>query len=174
MNFHVQPDGEGHQGRLKVGGREFRCALGRHGIVAGPDKQEGDGKTPAGAWPLRTVLFRPDRLEAPATRLAIHPLRPLDAWCDDPASPFYNQKIAWPGSASAERLWRDDDLYDLVVVVGHNVHPIIVGRGSAIFLHVATPDFAPTAGCVALSRRDLLVALALADADSALIIPRPG
>lgn len=140
---------------LVLGRMRLRCALGRGGVRA--DKREGDGATPAGRFPLRRVLYRPDRLAAPPeTALPCRPLRPADGWCDDPADPRYNRPVDLPYPASHERLWREDEIYDIVGVLGHNDDPVVPGAGSAIFLHVARPDYAPTAGCVALAREDLL------------------
>jgi len=132
---------------------EVRCAFGRSGI--GVAKREGDGMTPAGAFPLRQVMYRPDRLQAPETGLSVRAIDPSDGWCDDPGDPRYNQLIRLPCDGSHERLWRDDGLYDLLVVIGYNDGPIEAGLGSAIFLHVAGPDYGPTEGCVALVLPDL-------------------
>ncbi len=145
--------------RLECGGRAFRCALGRGGIVR--DKVEGDGGTPAGAYPLRRVLYRPDRLErAPVTGLPVEAIGAGQGWCDDPAHRDYNRSVALPFSASYEALWRDDALYDVIVILGHNDDPPMPGKGSAIFLHVARPDYGPTEGCVALALENLLSVLA--------------
>jgi L,D-peptidoglycan transpeptidase YkuD (ErfK/YbiS/YcfS/YnhG family) len=138
-------------------GRRFACAIGSVGIRA--DKLEGDGATPAGCFALRRVLYRPDRLAPPRTALPVSALNPHDAWCDDPADRLYNQQIRQPYAASFEMLWRTDGLYDLIVVLGHNDAPVVPGRGSAIFLHVATKGYASTAGCIALARPDLLTIL---------------
>lgn len=147
-----------------------RCALGRAGVIAAPDKREGDGATPLGILPLRRVLFRPDRAAPPRTALPLAPIAPDDLWCDDPADPAYNQAVTHPYPARAERMWREDGLYDFVIVLGWNDAPIIPGRGSAIFWHLATPDFAPTAGCVATDRATILAALARAAPGDALEI----
>lgn len=147
-------------------GRRFRCTVGRGGFVR--DKREGDGATPIGRWPLRRVLYRPDRLNAPATRLPAAALSPADGWCDDPQDAAYNRPVRLPYAGRHERLWRDDALYDVIVVLGHNDDPPVPGRGSAIFLHVARPDFAPTEGCVALARDDLLELLRRAAPDTAV------
>ena len=135
------------------GKRRLRCALGRGGLAR--DKREGDGATPIGAWPMRRLLYRADRLGRPATRLPAAPIAIEDGWCDDPADPLYNRPISLPYPGRHERLWREDGLYDLVVVLGHNDDPVVRGEGSAIFLHIARPDWAPTEGCVALARADL-------------------
>jgi L,D-peptidoglycan transpeptidase YkuD (ErfK/YbiS/YcfS/YnhG family) len=147
-------------------GRRVRCALGRGGIREG--KREGDGATPVGRFPLRRVLYRPDRLPPPASRLPTAALTPDDGWCDDPADPRYNQPVRLPYAGRHERLWRDDGLYDVIVVIGHNDDPIVPGEGSAVFLHVAGPDYPPTEGCVALALADLLDLLATARPGDAL------
>jgi L,D-peptidoglycan transpeptidase YkuD (ErfK/YbiS/YcfS/YnhG family) len=141
-------------GWLSWGVRRWRCAFGPAGIRA--DKREGDGATPAGRFPLRRLLWRADRLARPATALPTAPIDSADGWCDDPTHADYNRQVRLPHPARAERLWREDGLYDLVVVLGHNDDPPVAGHGSAIFLHVARPDYAPTLGCVALARADLL------------------
>jgi L,D-peptidoglycan transpeptidase YkuD (ErfK/YbiS/YcfS/YnhG family) len=125
------------------------------------DKQEGDGATPAGVLPLRKVLYRPDRLSAPACAVALQVIATDDGWCDDPASPDYNRPVRLPIAASAEALWRDDPAYDIVAVLGWNDSPVRPGHGSAIFLHVARTDYAPTDGCVALAPDHLRRVLAM-------------
>ncbi len=157
-------------GRFQIGDREVRCALGPSGVIEAAAKREGDGATPLGAWPIRRALYRPDKGPAPRTALPVLPIDPEDGWCDDPADRLYNQPVPLPYAASAERLWRDDSLYDLVVILGYNDDPPVAGRGSAIFLHVAKPDYAPTQGCVALARPDLEAVLARAEPGSVLEI----
>jgi L,D-peptidoglycan transpeptidase YkuD (ErfK/YbiS/YcfS/YnhG family) len=153
MDLIVSASGEAHWGE-----QVWRCAVGPAGVSA--NKREGDGATPVGRFPLRRLLYRPDRLERPTTALPTAPLSPRDGWCDDPADALYNRLVRLPYPARHERLWREDRLYDLLVVVGHNDDPVVPGAGSAVFLHVAKPDFAPTGGCVALSAGDLLAFLA--------------
>ena len=146
-------------GTVRFQGRVFRAALGRGGIRQ--DKHEGDGATPSGDLPLRRVLYRADRVARPDCAVPIEPLAPDDGWCDDPTHPDYNRMIRLPHPARHEALWRDDGVYDVVGVLGWNDAPAVRDRGSAIFLHVARPDFAPTEGCVALALpnlRDLLAA----------------
>jgi L,D-peptidoglycan transpeptidase YkuD (ErfK/YbiS/YcfS/YnhG family) len=154
-------------GRARWGGRVVHCALGHAGIRAG--KREGDGATPAGRFALRRLLYRPDRLERPATGLPLLPLSPRDGWCDAADDPLYNRPVRLPYPASHERLWLSEAIYDLIVVLGHNDDPVRPGAGSAVFLHVARPDFAPTAGCVALARADLLALLATAGPGDAVV-----
>jgi L,D-peptidoglycan transpeptidase YkuD (ErfK/YbiS/YcfS/YnhG family) len=145
----VQPNG-----RLVVAaGMAFRVALGRTGVRA--DKQEGDGATPVGLMPLRRVLYRADRLSVPDCTAPTEPIAPTDAWCDDVNGPDYNRMVRLPYDGHCEELWRQDGLYDLIGVLGWNDAPVRRGRGSAIFLHVARSDYAPTDGCIALALGDL-------------------
>jgi L,D-peptidoglycan transpeptidase YkuD (ErfK/YbiS/YcfS/YnhG family) len=160
-------------GWLDIGGRRVRCALGPAGVVAAAEKREGDGASPAGIWPIRRVLFRPDRGPAPRTALASAAIAEDDGWCDAPQDPAYNRPVKLPYPASAERMWRDDHLYDLVVILGHNDAPPVPGLGSAIFLHLAKPDYAPTHGCVAVARADLEAFLAVVQPGDAVEIREP-
>jgi L,D-peptidoglycan transpeptidase YkuD (ErfK/YbiS/YcfS/YnhG family) len=161
--IHVWPDG-----RLEFEGVTYRCALGRAGVTT--DKREGDGATPAGRFPLRKAWYRPDRMPPPMTFLALGPTLKSDGWCDDPEHPDYNRAVKLPFAASHERMWREDELYDLVVFIGFNDDPPVPGRGSAIFMHVAKPDYAPTDGCVALDAMDLTRVLARCSRATELVI----
>jgi L,D-peptidoglycan transpeptidase YkuD (ErfK/YbiS/YcfS/YnhG family) len=155
MNVTVTPlADQPTRGILRCEGLEFMCALGRSGVHK--TKVEGDGVTPAGAFDIRALLFRADRLAVPKTEIPLRIIHTDDGWCDAPDDTLYNRLVRLPYPASAESLWRADHVYDLVLVIGHNDHPVVPGQGSAIFVHVATPDYAPTAGCVALARDDLL------------------
>ena len=146
------------EGRLSLRGLVFRAALGRGGVRR--DKQEGDGATPAGLLPLRRVLYRADRVPAPECAVAVEPIAPNDGWCDDVSQADYNRMIRLPHDGHYEELWRADGVYDLIGVLGWNDAPVQRGRGSAIFLHVARPDYVPTEGCIALAMRDLRHVLA--------------
>jgi L,D-peptidoglycan transpeptidase YkuD (ErfK/YbiS/YcfS/YnhG family) len=159
-------------GRFDLGSTSTRCALGRSGVIAAADKREGDGATPLGLWVIRRLLYRPDRGDAPMTGLPSAPIAANDGWCDAPGDPAYNRPVTLPYPASAERLWRDDHVYDLVGVLAHNDDPPISGRGSAIFLHLARDGYLPTEGCVALSRPDLERLIASADPGSAIEVRR--
>jgi L,D-peptidoglycan transpeptidase YkuD (ErfK/YbiS/YcfS/YnhG family) len=145
-----------------------RAACGKAGVAA--DKREGDHASPAGIFPLLRAFYRPDRLAAPKTGLPLAALTPRDGWCDDPTDPNYNRLVALPYSASHEDLWRDDGLYDLMVVIGYNTDPVVPGNGSAIFLHCAAPDFAGTEGCIAIGRDALPPLLGLLGPGSTITI----
>jgi L,D-peptidoglycan transpeptidase YkuD (ErfK/YbiS/YcfS/YnhG family) len=143
---------------LDWGAGPRRCAIGPAGIAV--KMTEGDGITPLGVFPLRDVFYRADRTPPPETILPVRAIAPDDGWCDAPQDKNYNRLVKLPYPAGAETMWRDDHIYDLVAVVGFNDAPVVAGRGSAIFLHLAQPDYPPTAGCVALAERDLRAALA--------------
>jgi L,D-peptidoglycan transpeptidase YkuD (ErfK/YbiS/YcfS/YnhG family) len=149
-------------GRMSWDGFQTRCVLGKGGVRPASDKREGDGASPLGAWPIRRALWRADRGPRPETDVPIEPILPDDGWCDAPDHPAYNTPVVHPFEASAERMWREDGLYDIVVVLGHNDDPVVPGAGSAIFLHCASPDWRPTEGCVAIAEGDLRALLAVA------------
>lgn len=147
---------------------EAPCVFGRSGLVAADAKREGDGATPAGVWPLRRVLYRADRVAPPQTALPVAAIAPDDGWCDAPDDPAYNLPVTHPYPASAERMWRDDGLYDVVVVLGHNDDPVVPAAGSAIFWHCMAADGRPTEGCIAVERAALIALLAQAAPGDAL------
>lgn len=142
-------------GWIDLAGKRCRLALGRAGLCLETLKQEGDGATPAGRYRLRRVLYRADRMEAPQTALPLRAIAPDDGWCDEPSDPAYNRPVRLPYPASHETLSRDDDLYDLILVLGHNDDPPQAGAGSAIFLHCKRGDYEPTEGCIALDPADV-------------------
>ncbi len=141
------------QGRLQAGDVVIRCALGRSGLTR--DKREGDGATPVGVFRLLDLRFRADRSAFIPCRLPRRPIRCDDGWCDDSRAPNYNRPVRLPSRAGHEDMWRQDELYDLVIVLDCNLSPRRKGRGSAIFFHCARPDLSPTAGCVALRKADM-------------------
>lgn len=165
MDLIVTQTATGWQARH--GEQSWRAAVGRGGIAE--KRAEGDGISPLGCWAIRRVLYRPDRLAAPpVSPFPTAPIAPEDGWCDAPDHPAYNTLVKRPFPASHEEMWREDGLYDVVVVLGHNDDPVVPGAGSAVFLHVARPEYSPTAGCAALSRDDLLDFLAQAGPDTRL------
>lgn len=132
------------------------AVFGKGGAKPAAEKREGDGATPLGLWPIRAALLRSDRVPAPATRLPWRWLRPSDGWSDDPVDPAYNRPVALPHPFSAESLWRDDHVYDVILILGHNDSPPVAPMGSAIFWHLTQPDRRPTEGCVAIDRDTML------------------
>jgi len=147
--FFVRPKpGFSTRGWLIAGPMALPVALGRGGIKA--NKREGDGGTPRGRFRLKRLWWRADRLPRPMTHLPVRPITPADGWCEDAADRRYNRPIRLNPGQPGDRLKRQDALYDLIVELDHNTRPRIAGRGSAVFVHVARPGFAPTAGCIAL------------------------
>jgi L,D-peptidoglycan transpeptidase YkuD (ErfK/YbiS/YcfS/YnhG family) len=142
------------RGWLIADGRPIPVALGRGGIKA--NKREGDGATPRGTFhPLR-LWFRADRHPRPRTQLPVIAIGPTDAWDENPQSRRYNEPITLQQGADGDRLMREDQLYDFIVEIDHNVRPRVTGRGSAVFLHLARPLYAPTAGCIAMTQSAML------------------
>lgn len=146
--------GNPRRGWLAAAGLTVPVALGRGGIRA--NKREGDGATPRGTFrPLR-VWWRADRHPRPQTFLPVRAIGSEDAWCEDPSSRHYNRPVRLERNRHGDRLTREDCLYDFIVEIDHNTSPRVAGRGSAVFLHLAQPDFSPTAGCVSMTRSAML------------------
>jgi L,D-peptidoglycan transpeptidase YkuD (ErfK/YbiS/YcfS/YnhG family) len=165
MIFVATANGQFHFGQTVV-----PCALGRGGVMAAETKTEGDGASPIGTWPIRRFLYRADRLQMPNTQLALSAIQPNDGWCDASHDPAYNQAVTVPYPASCENLWREDGVYDLIGILGHNDEPVVPDRGSAIFLHIARSGYLPTEGCIALRLEHMLEVMALAGPGSAIKI----
>jgi L,D-peptidoglycan transpeptidase YkuD (ErfK/YbiS/YcfS/YnhG family) len=141
------------RGWLIAGPLALPVALGRGGIKA--NKREGDGATPRGRFRLMRLWWRAARHPRPVTRLPVRHIMPDDGWCEDPSDRLYNRRIKVPPKSKADRLTRQDNLYDFIVELDHNTRPRVAGRGSAVFIHVARPGLAPTAGCIALDMKAL-------------------
>lgn len=141
------------RGWLLAGPFRIACALGPAGIVR--TKREGDGGTPAGRFLLLWGYFRPDRKRAPAGGVPLRAMRRDSGWCEDPSSARYNRPVRLPAKDCTDRMWREDNLYDLTFVLDQNFSRRAKGRGSAIFFHIARPDLAPTAGCIAITAADM-------------------
>ena len=163
MDILVETTGEDAPS-LAWGAHRIRCAIGRGG--AGREKREGDGVTPIGRFPLRRILYRHDRVSLPESVLPCRPILPGDGWCDEPGDVNYNRPVRLPYVARHENLYREDGLYDIVVVIGYNDRPVVPGLGSAIFLHCARDDYGPTEGCVAIERASLKELIRELDHDS--------
>lgn len=147
--------GRSCRGILSAGTLRLACALGRSGTTI--FKREGDGATPVAEMALVSAYRRAGRMARPATTLVVRTVRAgHDGWCDASTHPAYNRPVSLPFGASAESLAREDRLYDFLVVLDWNYRRRARGRGSAIFLHVARAGYPPTAGCVAVSPRDMI------------------
>ena len=166
MNLIVTTDADGAW--LDWGAGRRRAAIGPGGIAV--KRGEGDGITPRGAWPVREIFYRADRVARPRTFLPVRAIEQNDGWCDAPDDAQYNRLVKLPYPASHEDMWRTDHLYDLVVVLGFNDDPMVPGKGSAIFLHLARDDYAPTHGCVALAYDDALAAIEQLQPDDQVVV----
>lgn len=163
IHVHTRPHALPHEGTLTYEAVTLDCALGKNGVIDANAKREGDHKTPLGTWPIRRVFYRADKVTLPeGLSFAPIAITPAMGWCDAPDHPLYNQLVELPFSASYERMWREDDCYDVVIELGYNDNPAVAGHGSAIFFHCTRPsgdDAHPlhhTEGCVAIPKAVML------------------
>ena len=147
---------------------KIKCSIGKNGITK--NKQEGDLKTPSGTFKLKKIFYRKDRIKFIKTALKKNYIKKNIGWCDDPTSKYYNKEIKFPFNGSAEKLWRKDNIYDLIIVLNYNFNPIIKNKGSAIFLHICKKNYAPTTGCVAINKKDMMNLLIKIKNNTKLII----
>ena len=141
-------------GYLQYKNLKFRCALGKAGIKK--KEKEGDNVTPKGIFKITSMYYRPDKIKNIITAVKKIKIKKNIGWCDDPNSHFYNQQISLPNKFGHEKLYRNDSLYDLILVLNYNVNPIIKNKGSAIFIHVAKKNYKKTKGCIALKKKHLI------------------
>ena len=153
---------------LFVKDKKLQCAIGRGGLKK--NKIEGDLSTPIGAFKFTKIYYRADKLGETNFEIDSSIIQKNDGWCDDEKSKFYNQYIQFPFNESAEHLYREDDIYDILCVLNYNTSPIVPGLGSAIFLHVARSNFAGTEGCVAIEKEALLKIATKITYDSRIVI----
>jgi len=132
---------------------KLRCSVGKRGITL--KKKEGDKKTPKGEFKFKYILYRKDRIFDLKTRLKKIVIKKEMGWCDDPNSNNYNKIINFPSKYSAEKLWKKENVYDIIIVIDYNLNPLIKNKGSAIFLHIAKRKYQPTNGCIAVSKKNI-------------------
>ena len=131
-----------------------KCAVGKRGISI--KKKEGDFITPKGTFKIREIFYRKDRVQNLITKIKKTVIRKNMGWCDDPKSKKYNKLIYFPFKHSAEKLYRRENIYDIILVLNFNMNPVKKNKGSAIFIHVAKKNFQPTQGCIALNKFELI------------------
>ena len=141
-------------GYLKYKNFKFRCALGKGGIKK--KVKEGDNITPKGIFKIIKIYYRPDKINKIISSIKKIKIKKNMGWCDDPSSSYYNKQVKLPSKYNHERLYRKDNLYDLILVLNYNTSPIKKNKGSAIFLHIAKKKYQPTKGCIALKKQDLI------------------
>ena len=133
---------------------KFRCSLGINGIKN--KKKEGDGITPKGIFKLKKIYYRKDKVKNIVTKVKKIKITKNMGWCDDPKSKFYNKLIRLPSKFGHEKLYRKDDIYNLIIVLDYNMNPVTKNKGSAIFIHLAKKNYKPTQGCMGLKQNDLI------------------
>ena len=143
---------------LKIDNFIFRCSIGKKGFSN--NKKEGDKKTPKGRYEIENLYFRKDRIKIPRTSLKCIEITNKMGWCDDIKSKNYNKLINTKENVKHEKLKRKDNKYDLLIPIKYNFIKPKIGLGSCIFIHL-TKDYKPTAGCVALNKKDFLIMLKL-------------
>ena len=147
---------------------KVKCSVGKRGI--GFKKKEGDLITPKGIFKIKNVFYRKDRLKKLKTSLKKSAIQKKMGWCDDPKSKRYNQLIYYPFRYNSEKLYRKDNIYDIIVVLDFNMRPIIKNKGSAIFLHVAKKNISTTKGCIAIKKNELKKLLGLINSRTRLSV----
>ena len=148
-------------GLIKYKNFKFRCAFGKAGI--GEKKREGDNITPTGTFKMVKIYYRSDRIKKISSKFRAIKIKKNMGWCDDPNSKNYNQLINLPSRYGHEKIFKKNNIYDIIVVLNYNMKPVIKNKGSAIFIHVAKKNYQPTQGCVALKKNDLLKILSKVD-----------
>ncbi len=138
---------------------KFRCSIGKNGITK--KKIEGDKKTPRGTFSIEHLYYRKDKNLKPTTKLKCVPIKRDMGWCDDKKNiKSYNKLIKIKKKIKHEKLYRKDNKYDFLIPISYNSKRIVVGKGSAIFIHL-TDNYKPTLGCIALKKKDFLILLKL-------------
>ena len=132
---------------------KVKCALGKRGI--GNKKMEGDLITPRGVYKIKGILYRKDKVKNLITKLRKKAISKKMGWCDDSKSKKYNQLIKLPFKFNFEKLYRKDDIYDIIFILNFNTNPVKKNKGSAIFIHIAKKNYSPTKGCIAIKKNDI-------------------
>ncbi len=138
---------------LSIGNYKVKCAIGKRGIRV--KKREGDLITPQGSFKIKYLLYRKDRISKIKAKLKKISIKKNMGWCDDPKSSKYNKMIRLPFNHRTEKLYRSDNIYDIVLVLNYNMSPIKKNKGSAIFIHIAKKNYKKTAGCVAVNKQHM-------------------
>ena len=147
--------------------KKYRCSVGLNGFTK--NKIEGDKKTPIGTYSFGKLFVRTDKIKKLNTKFKYIPIRKDMAWSDEPNKSNYNNLIKTKNKHK-ESLYRDDNLYDLILVINYNMNPVLPNKGSAIFLHVSSDDYKPTEGCVAIVVNDFIEILKTLNPDDKINI----
>tara|TARA_B110001452_G_C15151523_1_gene400761 strand:- start:397 stop:888 length:492 start_codon:yes stop_codon:yes gene_type:complete len=147
---------------------KIKCSVGKRGITS--KKIEGDNKTPRGIFGLKSILYRKDRVLKIKTSLSKIIIKKNMGWCDDSKSRHYNQMIKFPFYSGAEKLWLNENIYDVIIIINYNLEPIKKNKGSAIFLHIAKYNYKPTRGCIAIAKKDIMMLIKKINKKTKIII----
>ena len=131
-----------------------KCALGKRGIAF--KRKEGDLITPKGEYKIKFILYRKDRLKKITSKIKLIVIKKNMGWCDDPNSNHYNKLVKLPYEYNYEKLYKKENIYDIILVLDYNMNPVIKNRGSAIFIHIAKKNYKKTEGCIAVKKKSLL------------------
>jgi len=153
---------------LEFNSKKYKCAIGKNGIRT--FKKEGDSSTPAGTYRIIKIYYRKDRINNLKTKIKKIAIKKNMGWCDDSKSKKYNKLVLLPCSYTNEKLYRKDNLYDIVCVLNYNTNIVKKNKGSAIFIHIAKKKYSPTKGCVALNKKDLINILGKISSKTKIII----
>ena len=157
------------QNTLTCEGVQYECAIGKAGFST--NKIEGDNCTPVGTFKIRRVFYRADKITLPDNiQIFSIPITPDMGWSDDSTDVNYNRLVSLPHAYRAEKMYRDDDVYDVVIELGYNDDPVIMGKGSAVFFHIARDGYLGTEGCVAITLEHMLKVLPIIDSNSVMYI----
>jgi L,D-peptidoglycan transpeptidase YkuD (ErfK/YbiS/YcfS/YnhG family) len=141
-------------GYLKYKNLKFRCSLGKAGVKK--KIKEGDNVTPKGIFKITKIYYRADRIKKIKANIKKIKIEKNMGWCNDSKSDFYNKEINLPSKLTHERLYRSDNIYDLIAVLNYNMNPVVKNKGSAIFMHIAQNSYKKTQGCIALNKKNLI------------------
>ena len=131
----------------------MKCAIGKKGI--GNKKKEGDLITPIGVFKIKYILYRKDRVKV-LTKLKKKVIKKNMGWCDDPNSSYYNKLVKLPFTHKHEKLYKKENIYDIILVLNYNMNPVKKNKGSALFIHVSKINYKKTEGCVAIKKLNLI------------------
>ena len=149
-------------------GYKLKCCIGKSGLTT--RKKEGDLATPKGLFKLGLLYYRKDRIKTLKCKLNKKVIKKNMGWCDDVRSKRYNKEISFPFKYGAEKLYRIDKIYDILINIKYNQSPVIKNKGSAIFLHLSNQKYKPTTGCVAIKKKDFFKILPLINQNTKILI----
>ena len=147
---------------------KVKCAIGKRGI--GKKQKEGDEITPRGTFRIKNILYRKDKINNLRSIIKKTPIEKNMGWCDDPKSKDYNKLIKYPFNYTSEKLYKSDNIYDIILVLNFNMHPIKKNKGSAIFIHISNNNYSTTKGCIAIKKKELIKLIELINEKTKIII----